>query len=547
MNPILLEVTSNALLSITEQMGVILTKTAYSTNIKERKDSSVAIFDSTGKLLALAQHIPIHFSSLFSAVREVLNKWPLDQIHEGDVFIANDPYSGGGSHLPDIALVSPVFFDGQLICFVVNLGHHADRTRRGTTIYDEGLRIPAVKLYDKGILVQDVYDLILLNYQLKSEREGDFKAQLITNQFGENKVIEMCEKMGVSSFLDFCNEWLKYGERKIRTAISILPDGKYEFEDYLDSDGFGNTNIKIKVTIKIKNDEIEFDFKGSSPQVDGPYNCVKSALLATVYYSVKALLDHSIPANSGSFDYIKVMAPQGSIVNATEPAATYDRETTTQRIADVIFGAFYQIDPENVVAAGNGAVSFFSFSGLDSRIQKPYVYVETIGGGSGARFNKDGLDGVHVHMTNSSNLPVEALETEYPLQVDSYELVPDSGGAGKYRGGLGIRRTIKISEESRDTTLIASTERTDSKPWGLSGGMPGSNAKFSIFRNGEKINKDSKVHGLVLQSKDIVELITPGAGGYGSPLERDEELVKKDLIEGYISKDAAYKFYGFNS
>lgn len=532
MNPIMLEVTGNALLSIAEQMGVILTKTAYSTNIKERKDSSVAIFDAKGKLLTLAQHIPIHFSSLSGAIREILNKWSLAEIEDGDVFIANDPYSGGGSHLPDIVLAKPVFYEGVLVAFVVNLGHHADRARRGSTIYDEGLRIPAVKLYSRGNLVRDIHDLILLNYQLKKEREGDIRAQLITNQFGAEKVIELCRKMGIDMFHRFCAEWLQYGERKIRTAIAELADGTYSFEDYLDDDGCGNENIPIKVAIIIKGDELEFDFTGSANQVEGPYNCIESALLATVYYSVKSLLDHSIPANSGAFECIRVTAPHGTIVNAAEPAPTMDRETTTQRIADVIFGAFYQLAPERVSAAGNGAVSFFSFSGHDARTQRPYVYVETIGGGSGARYNKDGLDAVQVHMTNSSNLPVEALEMEYPLQVERYELVPESGGAGKYRGGLGIRRTIKILPESLQTVVTASTERAKFQPWGLCGGESGANASLSVMRNGEQLNHHSKIRSVRLQSGDTIELVTAGGGGYGNPEERKTELLQMDLKEG---------------
>lgn len=535
----------NALISIAEQMGVILVKTAYSPNIKERRDSSVAIFNRRGKLLALAQHIPIHFSSLFSAVHEVLQKWSISDIHDGDVFIANDPFSGGGSHLADIVLVKPVFYKGKLIAFLANLGHHADRAHRGNSIYDEGLRIPAVKLYDKGVLVQDIYDLILLNYQLKKEREGDLRAQLSTNQFGEKKVLELCSKAGESIFLKFCEEWLNYGARKAKTAIAELPDGIYEFEDYLDDDGYGNKNIPIKVSIKIQGDTMEFNFNGSSPQVDGPFNCVKSALLATVYYAVKSLLDPSIPANSGFFDSIKVIAPQGSIVNAIEPAATNDRETTCQRIADTIFGAFSKINPKKVIAAGNGACSFYTFSGINSRSNEPYVYVETIGGGSGARSNKDGLDAVHVHMTNTSNLPVEALEMEYPLQVERYELVQDSGGPGKYRGGLGIRRTIKVLNESKKTTLVAATERTNNRPWGLFGGMPGSNAELSVIRKGIKINKEAKIQNLDLKPGDVVELTTAGGGGYGKPSERDKSLIKKDLIEGKISEESAKKDYNY--
>ncbi len=543
-NSITLEVISNGLLSIAEQMGVILTKTAYSTNIKERKDLSTGIFDADGRLLSLAQHIPIHFSSLFGAVEKTLERWDKSEIYEGDVYIANDPYSGGGSHLPDIALVRPVFYEGKLIAFVVNNGHHADRSRRGPTIYDEGLRIPIVKLYEKGKLNKDIYDLILLNFQLKEERRGDIQAQLITNQFGADKVVELCKKIGLKTYLDFCREWISYGERKARTAIKNLPDGTYYFEDILDDDGMGNENLAIKLALTIDGDRIKFDFNGSHPQVPGPYNCVRSALLATVYYSVKCLLDKTIPANSGFFDSIEVVCDPGSLVCASEPAPCFDRETTTQRLADVIFGAFSKIDPENVIAAGCGAVTFFSIAGQDSRSGKPYVYVETIGGGNGARYNKDGLDAVQVHMTNSSNLPIESLEMEYPLLVKEYALEEDSAGPGKYRGGMGIRRSICILPESKDTVLgAASTERSRTKPWGLQGGMGGATSYLDIFHEGKKTNTENKVRNVPLETGDVVTLVSAGGGGYGSPAERDIEKVKLDYEEGKISLETMKHCY----
>ena len=550
-NSITLEVISNGLLSIAEQMGVILTKTAYSTNIKERKDLSTGIFDADGRLLSLAQHIPIHFSSLFGAVSETLKRWDKSEIYDGDVYIANDPYYGGGSHLPDIALVRPVFSEGKLIAFVVNNGHHADRSRRGPTIFDEGLRIPIVKLYEKGKLNKDIYDLILLNFQLKEERRGDIQAQLITNQFGADKVVELCKKIGLETYLEFCEEWIRYGERKARTAIRNLPDGTYRFEDILDDDGMGNENLAIKLALPIDGDRISVDFNGSHPQVPGPYNCVRSALLATVYYSVKCLLDKTIPANSGFFDSIEVICDPGSFVCASEPAPCFDRETTTQRLADVIFGAFAQIDPENVIAAGCGAVTFFSIAGQDTRSGKPYVYVETIGGGNGARYNKDGLDAVQVHMTNSSNLPIESLEMEYPLLVKEYALEEDSGGPGKYRGGLGIRRSICILPESQDTVLgAASTERSKTKPWGLMGGLGGATSYLDVIHEGEKINSTDKVRNVPLEPGDEVTLVSAGGGGYGAPEARETAKVLKDYDEGKISLDtmkscypAAYKAY----
>ena len=534
-NSITLEIIANSITSIAEQMGVILAKTGYSTNIKERKDLSVAVFSPEGKLLSLAQHIPLHFSSLSGAVEVLTEKYKIEDIHEGDIFIANDPYTGGGSHLPDIVLMKPVFYKGKLVAYMVNTGHHADKSRKGPTIFDEGLRIPLVKLYDRGKLVQDIHDIIMLNFQMKYERHGDINAQIITNQYGDDKLVELIDKIGLDTYEEFCQKWLEYGERKARIAIAELPDGEYCFEDYMDDDGAGNKDILIKTKVIIEGDQITFDFTGSAPQSTGPHNCVPCALKATIYYSMLALLDSTIPANSGFFDSINIKAEPGSIVWAQEPAPTSDRETTTQIIADVIFGAFAKMDPKRVCAAGNGAMSYFFFSGKDKRNGNPYVYVETIGGGSGARYNKDGMDAVHVHMTNTSNLPVEALEMEYPLMVEKYALSENSGGAGKYRGGMGIVRTIRILEESEDSMLVsAATERTSNSPWGLNGGQEGGNSSIRIYRDGEVISDSSKPRNIKLQTDDIVEMITAGAGGYGPVEERDPELIRKEYKEGII-------------
>jgi len=536
-NSITLEIIANGITSIAEQMGVILAKTGYSTNIKERKDLSVAVFSPEGKLLSLAQHIPLHFSSLSGAVEVLTRKYAKEELHEGDVFIANDPYTGGGSHLPDLVLLRPVFYQGQLVAYMVNTGHHADKSRKGPTIYDEGLRIPLVKLYSKGELVRDVMDLIMLNFQMKYERQGDLNAQMITNQFGADKLIELIDKIGLDTYREFCKKWLEYGEKKARIAIAQLPDGEYCFEDYMDDDGAGGGRVKIVTKVTIRGDRIIFDFTGTDPQNKGPHNCVPCALKATVYYAMMCLLDNTIPANSGFFDAIEIIAQPGSIVWAQEPAPTSDRETTTQRIADIIFGAFAQLDPTRVTAAGNGAMSYFFFSGTDKRTGSPYVYVETIGGGSGARYNKDGMDAVQVHMTNTSNLPVEALEMEYPLMVEKYALSENSGGAGQYRGGMGIVRTIRILEESADTVLVsAATERSVSRPWGLEGGGPGGTAGIKFYRDGEQFLSNPKPRNVPLQTDDVVEMTTAGAGGYGPVSQRDPALLRRELEEGIIDE-----------
>lgn len=535
-NSITLEIISNNLLSIAEQMGVILSKTGYSTNIKERKDLSVALFNPEGKLLTLAQHIPLHFSSLSGSVEVLTKTHDLKDIHDGDVFIANDPYSGGGSHLPDIVLLKPVFYHGELVAFAVNTGHHADRRGHGSTIYDEGLRIPVVKLYDRGNVVPDIMNLIMTNFQMKYERQGDLRAQMTTNQFGADKLCELIDKIGLDTYREFCQKWIEYGEKKARHAISLLPDSDYSFEDYLDDDGVGNQDLLIKVRVHIQGDRILFDFTGTCAQTEGPCNCVPNALKATIYYSMMSLLDHTIPANSGFFDCVEIQAEPGSIVWATEPAPTFDRENTAQRVADVIFGAFSHLDPTKVTAAGNGCISYFNLAGYDTRNHRPYVYVETIGGGSGARYNKDGLDAVHVHMTNTSNLPVEALEMEYPLMVEQYALYEDSCGPGKFRGGMGIVRSIRILPESQNSRLVsASTERCKRHPWGLEGGGGGGLSSITITRQGKVLYDAPKMQGIRLQDGDVIEMRTPGGGGYGPVTQRPTEWIERDYREGRIS------------
>ena len=537
-NSITLEIISNGITSIAEQMGVILAKTGYSTNIKERKDLSVAVFSPEGKLLSLAQHIPLHFSSLSGAVEVLTKKYKTEELCDGDVFIANDPYTGGGSHLPDLVLLKPVFYHGKLVAFMVNTGHHADKSRKGPTIYDEGLRIPLVKLYSKGEPVRDVMDLIMLNFQMKYERQGDLNAQMITNQFGADKLAELIDKIGLETYEEFCKKWLEYGEKKARIAIADLPDGSYAFEDYMDDDGAGGGRVRIKTCVTVKGDRIVFDFTGTDPQNKGPHNCVPCALKATVYYAMMSILDNTIPANSGFFDSIEIKAEPGSFVWAQEPAPTSDRETTTQRIADIIFGAFAKMDPTRVTAAGNGAMSYFFFSGTDKRNGNPYVYVETIGGGSGARYNKDGMDAVHVHMTNTSNLPVEALEMEYPLMVEEYALSENSCGAGEYRGGLGIVRTIRVTEDSADSVLVsAATERSVSHPWGLCGGGEGGNASIEILRDGKTLLCHPKPRNVALEPDDVVKMTTAGAGGYGDIAKRDPAILRRELEEGIIDEE----------
>jgi N-methylhydantoinase B len=535
MDRITLEVIGATLLSIAEEMGEALIKASYSSNIKERQDCSTAIFNMRGEVIAQAEHIPMHLGSLIMIVREILARYPADRLRDGDVFIGNDPYTGGSTHLPDITVASPVFHEGAPIGFVANIAHHADGSGRETrTIYDEGLRIPPIRVVDNGVLREDLMELLLLNFRLPRERRGDFRAQFAANRIGAERLVELLVRHGRRTCEAAMDELLAYGERKIRTALAAIPDGVYTFEDCMDDDGAGGPPVPIAVRITVAGEEMAVDFAGTGNQVTGDINVVYLALVATVYYALKALLDPSIPANGGFYRAIRVMAPAGSIVNADPPAPVAWRTQTCQRIADVIFGALAPALPRRVIAATNGANSAWVFSGVDPRHSRYYVYLETIGGGSGARAAKDGLDGVQVHVTNTSNLPVECLEMEYPLLVEEYSLVEDSGGPGRFRGGLGLRRTIRVL--AGEATFLGTLDRALVAPWGLFGGGPGGRGALILRRNGAEPRRlGSKVAGLQLARGDTVTIVTPGAGGYGPPAEREQARVARDMREGKIS------------
>lgn len=544
MDRITLEVIGSALLSVAEEMGTALIKASYSSNIKERWDCSTAIFDRDGEVIAQAEHIPMHLGSLLGIVQEILRRYPLDRLSAGDVFAANDPYSGGGTHLPDITLASPVFVEGELFGFVANIAHHADRTgERIRTIYDEGLRITPIRLLEGGQIREDVMELLLANFALPDQRRGDFRAQIAANRLGERRLQELCQRYGRATVKAASDEYLAYGERKIRAAIAHLPAGVYRFTDYLDGDGVGEGPIPIAVAITVDGDRIHLDFSGSGPQSPGDLNVVRLALLATVYYALKAILDPTIPANGGFYRAIEVEAPLGSIVNALPPAPVGWRTQTCQRIADVIFGALASVLPEQVPAAGNGANSAWVFSGVNPKTGRYYVYLETLGGGAGATAQADGLDGVQVHITNTSNLPVECLEVEYPLLVEEYALVDGSGGPGRFCGGLGIRRTIQVLDH--EAQFLGTLERAEIPPWGLEGGGPGGCGALLLNpRTAAEQRLPSKVWGYPLKAGDRVQIITPGAGGWGPPAERDSDALRRDLADGKVSRERARTEYG---
>ncbi len=551
-DPITVEVIGNALFSTAEAMGATLVKSAFSPNIKERHDCSSALFDKRGETIAQAEHIPLHLGSLLGVVKKILQLYPPEEIREGDVFVANDPYAGGGTHLPDITVISPFFYKGKLAAFAGNIAHHSDIGGRvaggiagdSRSIFEEGIRIPPLRIVEKGQLREDVLKMIVLNCHMPEQRQIDFQGQFATNKVGLCRLTEICERYGLQTFLSSLDELLYYGERKLRAGVKKIPDGEYSFTDYLDDDGVSRERIPITVTIRVRGDDLEIDFSGSGSQVEGAINVVESALFATVFYAVKATIDPTIPPNGGFHRAIKIIAPPGTIVNPREPAAVGARTDTCQRICGAILGAFAKALPEKITAGSNDASTAVVFSGKNHlQENRRYVYVEALGGGMGARPHKDGLSGVQVHITNTSNLPVEFLETEYPLLVECYELIDGSGGAGRFRGGMGIRRSIRVLGE--EVEFSSHGDRQKIPPWGLFGGKEGRCGRFSLNPGTPDMKiLPSKSSGLKFVKNDLFVAETPGGGGYGDPTERDPQLVLRDYLEGRILEDeveATYK------
>ncbi|WP_410766296.1 hydantoinase B/oxoprolinase family protein [Haloferax sp. DFSO60] len=559
-----LEVIRNACIAIAEEMNANLIRTGYSPNIKERRDCSCAMFDAEAELISQAENMPVHLGAMPFSVAAAIDRFPPETLSDGDAIILNDPFRGG-AHLPDLTLVTPVFVDGDIVAYAANRAHHADigGARAGsvaadsTEIYQEGLRIPPVKLFVAGEVNEAVMDLILSNVRTPDERRGDLRAQEAANQTGKRRFVELVEKYGIETLSEAISEIKDYSERRMRAEISSLPDGTYSFEDVLDDDGAGNENLPVVVEVTVQGDSVSVDFEGTAPQTDGPVNAVFAVTASATYYAVRCVTDPDIPPNHGCYRPISIHAPEGTIVNPTLPAAVVGGNLeTSQRVTDVVLGAFGREVPERVVAACQGTMNNITFGGIDprggtaSRADEgspdssgggsPYAFYETQGGGFGGRAGKDGMDGVHVHMSNTMNTPIEVLETAYPLRVTRYELRQDSGGAGEFRGGLGLRRDIQVRGHRATFSLLA--DRHVSAPYGLAGGESGGNgAAYLIDGDEEKLPQKST---RTLESGETVSIRTPGAGGYGDPADRDRVAIARDLRLEKISPEFAREHYG---
>ena len=526
MDPIKLELYKNMLTSVAEEMGVTLRRTAFSPNIKERLDFSCAVFDDTGKMVAQAAHIPVHLGSMPLSVLAAIAH---TEMAPGDMIALNDPYRGG-THLPDITLVTPVFLEKkekqgahQPVFFVANRAHHADvgGMRPGsmpiaTSVIQEGIRIPPVKLVRGGALDTDLWELILANVRTPEERRGDIEAQVAANRVGERRLQEMVTKYGTAEIATYMEELRGYASRMVRARLREIPDGRYTYADMLDNDGITDEPIEIRVAIEIKGETAVVDFTGTAPQARGSVNAIHAITLSAVFYTFRCLAGADVPANAGCLEPIQVTAPEGSVVNARFPAAVAGGNVeTSQRIVDVLLGALAQACPDQIPAASSGTMNNLTIGGYDASREKEFTYYETIAGGMGARPNSDGIDAIHTHMTNTMNTPIEAIETNYPMQVVQYAIRRGTGGTGKFRGGAGVVRALRILTEAEVTIL---SERRTRGPYGLRGGEPGQPGRNILISDGKEHPLTGKV-SLSTREGDIIRIETPGGGGF-FPVEK---------------------------
>jgi N-methylhydantoinase B len=551
-DPIAMEVFSNRLLSITEDMGNTLIRASFSTNIKERKDCSVAMFDARGRLVAQAAHIPIHLGSLQGGVNALLARYRLDSLREGDAFICNDSYLAGGTHAPDITIVTPVFWEGSPRFFTANIGHHSDvggavagsSSHNARTVFEEGLRIPIIRIMRAGELDEDLLYLLAQNTREPEDRTLDLKVQIATNEKGGKLIHGLIRQMGIASVERSIDDVLSYTERRLRQKILQQAKGKATFSTWMDDDGLGGDMVEIRATVGIEGDTLHVDFAGTGPQSRGGYNLPRSALEASVYCAVKTIFDPDLMPNAGMEAPVRISAPEGTIVNPRFPGAVGARSNTGQKVAAAVVGALSGIVPrERAISAGADVMPSTLYSGPARRRKGVFVYVETVGGGGGARVDADGMDGIHVHITNTSNLPAEAMETEYDLMVDEYALIPDSGGAGAHRGGLGIARQIRALRDGVVCHIRVDSAKRGND--GLFGGKQGGRAR--VVKNFGKPDEQlmpAKTANNVMRAGDSFRLETPGGGGFGNPADRDAAALAADLRGGKLSEQAARSDYG---
>lgn len=539
-----LEIIRNQLEGVAEEMGDVLITSAYSPNIKERQDCSTALFDAAGRLIAQAEHIPVHLGAMPEAVDAVLDHDP----QPGDVFVLNDPFAGG-THLPDVTIVSPITLDEsiengtEIIGYAVSRAHHADvggmtpgsMPAGAREIQQEGLRLPPTRLVEGGELNEEIRELILANVRNAGERWADLRAQLAANERGGDRLRSLFTEHGRDQLLAAFDAVIDYSRERIESELTDLPDGTWNAGDVLEGDGVTDREIPIEVAVTLDGGEAVVDFAGTADQVAGNLNAPLAVAKSAVYFVIRCVTDPEIPPNQGCYEPISVRVPSRTLLNPASPAAVVGGNVeTSQRVTDVTFAALADAAPAVVPADSQGTMNNLTIGGRtgtndENTANEEFTYYETIGGGSGARPDMDGMDGVQVGMTNTLNTPVEALEAAYPLFVERYMLRPDSGGNGRYRGGLGIERAVRLET---DATVSLLTERRHINPHGIAGGEDGA--------TGENLIDDERVPAKTtreVEAGTTVTVRTPGGGGHGDPTERDASLEKRDRADGKMETE----------
>ena len=553
-SPIKLEIFRNRLGSICDEMLYALIRTAYSVNIKDRMDCSCAVCSINGEVIAQTQlGTPVHLGTMSFAVERLLRERGRENMDKGDVFLFNSPFPEGPGHLPDITVISPVFFRDSLIAFTAAQAHNVDlggiqpgSTPFGVTeIYQEGLQIPIIRVIKGGEVQKDLFALIMENVRLPAVLEADIWAEIASNNKGSMRLEELCLKYGVEEVITYSNAVMDHAEVHMRQCIREIPDGKFAYEDVIEGDSITDEAITVRVMIEKQDDNILLDFSESDNQVRGPINCRPSLAASCSYYAVKSLVDPDLPANGGAYRPIKVKTRPGSILEAQYPAPVGNANgVTTQRIVDTVWGAIAKAIPEKVSAASAGTITGCTVGGYDPVHKKMFSYVETYGGGQGALPDSDGMDGIHTHMSNTRNSPVEILENEYPFIIESYGLIPNSGGAGKFRGGLGIRRIIRFL--TGDLRFTLSSDREKTKPWGLYGGLEGAGTKYTLIDGSDKRRLPVKYSGIIKSPGSRLIIETAGGGGFGVPAERDHNKIENDLNQAFITTKEAQDQYQYS-
>ena len=546
----LTEIIASGLESAAAEMNASLIRTAYSPNIKERGDCSTAICDLSGRTLALATNAPAHLGSTLLLVPAVLARFPPDALQPGDVFLTNDPYIAGVTHLNDCTVCAPVFVDGRPIAFTAAVAHHSDVGGRvpgseagdSTSIYQEGIRFPPVKLCEAGAPRRDLWETFLLNSRTPHFGEGDLYAQIAANTRGAERLFGLYRRYpdqiepAITAMLDAT-------EARVRAAIRAqLRRGRNDAVDWVDENGIDDEPIRLAVTLTIADGAIEIDCSGCGPQLPTGKNIPFTHLMATVYFCVKAVLDPGLPVNEGLYRAVRVIAPEGSVVNPLPPSAVSSRHQPSMIFADALLHAFGQAAPNRAMAAGGPAQGII-LSGIDPSRGRYFVDYENCAGGSGGNVLRDGANVTHLHMTNTSNLPIEVMESEFPLRLERYEMIADSGGAGRHRGGLGVRREIRILGSGVKLATRCARQRFAAP--GLAGGEPGSLGAYVVNPGTPEERKlRPTVSELPLATGDLLRIVSPGGGGFGMPTERAAEEVRDDLDNEMISRDAAVSIYG---